>query len=245
VEEGVRKAREAIDRALVLQPDLVQAHTALAYIKMTHDWDWAGAEASFRRARELEPGNAIAIGGAGLLAWVLGRLDEAIVLHQQALEMDPLNPNLYHNYGLVLNCAGRREEASATLKKALELFPDMAGTHGMLGRVYLMQSNARGALAETEKEKHPVYRLWTLALAYHALERKKEDACRRLPRIPNGGNSEYRWSSASNARLRRWTPGLCLLRQPPIGACRRSSRTPNGDCFECRWVAASNARRYR
>jgi tetratricopeptide (TPR) repeat protein len=174
MEEGVRKAREAVERALVLQPSLVGAHTAMAFIKMTHDWDWAGADASFRRALELEPGNANAIGGAGLLAWVLGRLDEAIELYRQALDIDPLRPNLYGNYALILICAGRQAEATATLKKTGELFPEMVGTNGMLARIYLMQSHAQEALAEAEKERHPIYRLWTLALAYHALERKKE-----------------------------------------------------------------------
>ena len=58
VEEGYRKAREAAERALALDANLAVAHAAVGWIKMGHDWDWAGADASYQRALALEPGNA-------------------------------------------------------------------------------------------------------------------------------------------------------------------------------------------
>ena len=58
VAEGYARAREAVARALALEPDLAEAHAQMGWIQMTHDWDWRGAEASYRRALELAPGNA-------------------------------------------------------------------------------------------------------------------------------------------------------------------------------------------
>ena len=173
-EKGYREARENVQRALLLDASLGEAYAVMGSIQQNHDWNWAAADASFHRALALEPGNAIAIGGSGSLAWVLGRLDEALALYRRASEIDPLNASFYYYTGLVLNSAGRQEEAIAAFRKALEITPEMENVHGLLCRVHLMQSRPREALAEAEKEKHLVLRLWSLALANHALGRKRE-----------------------------------------------------------------------
>lgn len=173
-EEGNRKAEEAVQRALALDPNLAQAHVALGSIQMTRRWDWAGANASFQRARELEPGNAEAIRGAASLANNLGHLDEAVALGRRAIEIDPLDSVTYNNLGIVLYRAGRPEEAVAEFRRALEITPERERTHSMIGRVYLVQSRPQEALAEMLLEKRPAFRLFGLGLAYHALGRKQE-----------------------------------------------------------------------
>ena len=47
-EEPLRMARAAVNRALELDPDLAEAHTALGLVHFYFEWDWAGAEAEFR-----------------------------------------------------------------------------------------------------------------------------------------------------------------------------------------------------
>src|SRR6202795_3501509 len=49
-EEGHRRAREAVERALALNPNLAEAHTQMGRIKEQVDFDWAGSDASFHRA---------------------------------------------------------------------------------------------------------------------------------------------------------------------------------------------------
>ena len=56
-QEGRRLAREAIERALALNPNLAAAHSQMGRIRMNVDFDWAGADASIQRAIALEPGN--------------------------------------------------------------------------------------------------------------------------------------------------------------------------------------------
>jgi hypothetical protein len=58
VEDGHRLAREAVERALTLNPNLAAAHAQIGRIKRQVDFDWAGADASFQRAIALEPGNS-------------------------------------------------------------------------------------------------------------------------------------------------------------------------------------------
>ena len=73
----------------------------MAWIQQFADRDWAGADASYNRARALDPGNAVVLSHAAILARILGHLDEAIALDRQALERDPLRPGGYHNAGVI------------------------------------------------------------------------------------------------------------------------------------------------
>ena len=70
--EGYGRAREPVARALALEPDLAEGHAGMGHLQMAHDWDWRGAEASFRRALELAPGNALVLHQAGVLAEMHG-----------------------------------------------------------------------------------------------------------------------------------------------------------------------------
>ena len=102
VAEGYRRAREAAEKALALDPQLVDAHLTMGWIHSSYDWDWAAADASFRRALELEPGNARALMHFGIQATVFGRWDEAIDALNKAIERDPLAPSRYVSLGLAL-----------------------------------------------------------------------------------------------------------------------------------------------
>jgi len=134
VADGYRRAREAAEKALALDPQLVEAHLAMGRIHGFYDSDWAAADASFRKALDLEPSNAQALRHAGAQALVLGRGNEAIDLANKAIERDPLRPNYYTNLGLALLAVNRDTEAEAAYRKALELDPDGASRHLFLGR---------------------------------------------------------------------------------------------------------------
>ncbi|MGH9684631.1 MAG: winged helix-turn-helix domain-containing protein [Candidatus Acidiferrales bacterium] len=56
----ISKARAAALRALELDDNLPEAHTALALIVQNYDWDWQTAEKEYRRAIELNPSYATA-----------------------------------------------------------------------------------------------------------------------------------------------------------------------------------------
>lgn len=58
--EFMPKARAAALRALQIDDTLPEAHTALALIVESYDWDWQTAEKEFRRAIELNPNYATA-----------------------------------------------------------------------------------------------------------------------------------------------------------------------------------------
>src|SRR5712692_8162726 len=58
--EASTKVRTAAQRAMELDPTLPQPHAELAVLKEMADWDWAGAEAEYHKAIELNP-NDVAV----------------------------------------------------------------------------------------------------------------------------------------------------------------------------------------
>jgi serine/threonine protein kinase/tetratricopeptide (TPR) repeat protein len=173
-ESGSSQARDAAQRALGLDPNLVEAHTAMVYILTGYNWDWVGAETEVRQVLALDAGNADALYSAGILARTLGRFDEAIGFYHQAMARDPLNPGVHNNLGLALYYAGRLPEAEEELRKLLELRPGIAAGHVHLGKVLLARGRPEDALASIEKESSEAWRMIGLPIAYHALGRRTE-----------------------------------------------------------------------
>ena len=179
VDEGYRKGRQAVEKALTLDPNLAEALSTLGWIRRTYDWDWSGADAVLKRALELEPGSAGIVGTAGTLASTMGRFEEAVDLGRRAIDLDPLTVVTRRNLASYALHAGRLDEAQAALRKGLELNPEAPVLHLLMGKTFLMQAKPEAALQEFEQETDPFWRRLGRALAYHALGRKKEaDAAR-------------------------------------------------------------------
>jgi TolB-like protein/DNA-binding winged helix-turn-helix (wHTH) protein len=174
MEEGRRLAREAVERALSLNPNLAKAHIEMGRLKQQIDFDWVGADASFQRAISLEPGNPEGVRMAAWSAAMFGRFDEAVQLGRRAVDLDPLDEESWWSLGQIERLNGQLDQAAADGKKGLELDPDSGGVHILLSQIYLMQNRPQDALPEIERIHYASYRAWLYALAYHALGREKE-----------------------------------------------------------------------
>ena len=75
--EFMAKARAAARRALELDEQLPEAHTALAVIAQNYDWDWQTAEKEYRRAIQLDPNYATGHHWYAECLALQGRFDEA------------------------------------------------------------------------------------------------------------------------------------------------------------------------
>ena len=93
------EARTTIEAAKALDPGLADIYTSEGALKFYYDWDWEGAIASYKKALELDPGNAtIYIRYSTTLA-DLGRYKEAVPLADKAVELDPISIPSLHNLG--------------------------------------------------------------------------------------------------------------------------------------------------
>jgi len=172
--EGMMQAREAVHRALALDDKLPDAHTSLGWIRMVYDWNWRGADESYQTAVRLAPSNAIALSAAGVLAFTMGRLDEAVELDLSAIGHDPLRQAGHANLGLVLLHAGRYEEATERYQHLLELNPEYPGAHMRLGQILLLQGNPQEALDMIRQDSDEWWQDYAVPLALFSLGQESE-----------------------------------------------------------------------
>jgi eukaryotic-like serine/threonine-protein kinase len=122
-------ARASAARALELDPLLAEAHHAMGALHLWNDWDWTAADASLRRAAELNPRLAISISSrAAMLAW-LRRGDEAIREARRGMELEPDSALIAFIAGNVFFWLGRLDAALDMLNRAAELDPAAGFVH--------------------------------------------------------------------------------------------------------------------
>jgi len=136
--EAAPKAKAAALRALELDETLAEAHTSLGRIKFYFDWDWTGAEKTFRRAIELNVNYSLAHHTYALLLSVLGRHAEAIRESRRAVELDPLSLLSNAIFAVVYCCTRQFENGEEQFRKTLELDPNFALARWMLGAFCLV-----------------------------------------------------------------------------------------------------------
>ena len=137
--ERPRRSREAALKALSLDNDLAEAHTALAHILTRYDLDFAGAERELKRALELDPKWADTYQRYGELLTYLGRHEEALDKFRRGLEVEPFCLPCRASYGAALNAARRYDDAIAQFNKTLELDPNFGLAYNGLSSAYRLK----------------------------------------------------------------------------------------------------------
>jgi TolB-like protein/DNA-binding winged helix-turn-helix (wHTH) protein/Tfp pilus assembly protein PilF len=157
--EYMPKARAAALRALELDKDLPEAHTALALIVQNYDYDWQSAGREFHRAIELNPNYATAHHWyAEHLMW-RGRFDEALRESERARQLDPLSLIIATDNGAILLYSRQYDRALEKLHAVHELDPSFPRADGLIVRAYEEKGMFADALAELEKSR-PLYNSW-------------------------------------------------------------------------------------
>ncbi len=122
-DEFMPKARAAVMRALTIDDNLPEAHTALALIVQNYDWDWQTSEKEFRRAIELNPNYATAHHWyAEHLAW-RGRFEEALLESERARQLDPLSLIIAADNGAILYYSRQFDAAITRFRAVSEMDP--------------------------------------------------------------------------------------------------------------------------
>ncbi len=144
------KALAAANKALELDEIIALAHLVLAEVKRDQ-WDWAAAEAEYKRSNELNPNLAEAREGYALYLSVLGQHERAIAEMQRAKELDPLRLQTQISLGAVFYNARHNDEALAALQNAISLDADSPIAHAWIGIVQAGRHSYREALTAYRK----------------------------------------------------------------------------------------------
>ena len=192
--EAFPQAKAAALKALEMDEGLAEAHAALGYELLYHDWDFAAAERSLRRAMELNPSYAIAPHYYGNYLVAMGRLEEAHEAFRQARGLDPLSLIINAASGWAMYHGRRHDDAEALLRGAVELDSDFFLAHLWLSWTLTQMRRFDEATAEAERARAlsddaPIA-LSALGQAY-ALSEARDKAATVLEQIQGEAGERY------------------------------------------------------
>jgi TolB-like protein/predicted Ser/Thr protein kinase len=144
--EGGPKAKAAVLKALELDSTLGEGHAALAWINFLYEWDWAGAEAEWKRAIELNPNSGDSVYAQFL--WVIKRPEEAMAQMERTLQLAPLDEMVQLHHAFLLQSAGRDDEVIVQVRKLLRTSPHNPMLHNMLSVALMRKAIYEESLAE-------------------------------------------------------------------------------------------------
>jgi eukaryotic-like serine/threonine-protein kinase len=131
------KANAAARRALELDGSLAHPHAVLGGSEIWYDWDFAGGEAEYKKAFDLDPNDATAHQWyAQGIASIGGREQEALAEIDRAHQLDPSSLIITQSVGDIHLSARRFDEATGVCKKVANENPTFAEAHGCLARAY-------------------------------------------------------------------------------------------------------------
>jgi serine/threonine-protein kinase len=185
------QARQAVDRALELAPELGEAYASLGHIKVQYEHDWSGAELAYTRAIELNPNYAPAHQWLGLYLSLSGRFDEGLEQMHYAQSLEPSSPLYAAMIGMLLTYQRRYDEAIEQLEKTLEMDPALATARTYLAMAYLRRGEYDLAMQHLGQSSS----LTPGSAAYlgqiYALSGRRSDAEAEIERLIAESQSRY------------------------------------------------------
>jgi serine/threonine-protein kinase len=118
-------AYSAVQKALELEPDLPEAHLAMA-------WYHRDAEAALRElaiAEQAMPGDVDVLFARGVIYKRIGQWQQAIQIWERAIDLDPRNANLLRQHASTYMLLRDYARAEHYLDRVLEIAPDGVQAH--------------------------------------------------------------------------------------------------------------------
>jgi tetratricopeptide (TPR) repeat protein len=119
---------------------------------LDHDKQYDAAEAEYKQALALDPGDATVLNDYGYMLADRGiRLDEALSMVQKAVQAEPQNGSFLDSLGWVYFKLGQYGPAEDNLHQAIDRQPTDASIHDHLGEVYEKTGRLKLAVAQWER----------------------------------------------------------------------------------------------
>jgi TolB-like protein len=223
-------ARDAVARALAIEPDLPDALYARAWLETNFDFNWSAATQTVSKAMALAPADPNMLIAAANLETALGNTDRAIEIYRKAVELDPVNAQSRSFLAFGLANTKRFTEARAEYARVIELNPSAPWAHAGLGLAYLLQNKFEEAATEAQADAGEWARLLIVSCARWAQKRAQESAAALNELIKNEaelaafqiaeayayrGDKDRAFEWLERARRQR-DPGLGNLRRDPL-----------------------------
>jgi TolB-like protein/Tfp pilus assembly protein PilF len=223
-------ARDAIARALSIEPNLPAALLARATIETNFDFNWNAAAQTVSKALALAPADPNVLIAAGNLEVARGNTDRATELYRKAVELDPVNAQARAFFAFHLAITKQFPEAHAEFPRVVELNPAAPWAHAGLGLAYLLENKFEEAATEAQADAGAWARLLIVSCARWGQKRVAESDAALDELIKNyaetaayqvaqvyayRGDKDKAFEWLERARRQR-DPGLAALRKDPL-----------------------------
>ena len=189
-------ARQAAEKALLLDDELPEAHIAQGVVRELIEDDYDGAARSFQRAIELNPKDSEAHREYGLLRLRQGMIEEGLKALNIAFELLPTSVRVRRDLARAYYYNREYDKAISTIQELLEMQPGFVRAHKILAFSYLLKGRYEQAeeafltatrLDRSENEIDNTSFLAEIA----ALSGNKTEALRRLDDLITYHNEHY------------------------------------------------------
>jgi len=130
-------AKQAVDRAFQLNPNLPETHLALGHYYYHGHLDYDRALEQFAIARRSQPNNSELLLSIGWVQRRQGKFERAVVTLKKASELDPLSNKLTAQVGITLMLQRKYPEAERYYERTISLAPDQPVSYYFKARLYL------------------------------------------------------------------------------------------------------------
>ncbi len=189
--ETFPRARDAVLKALQIEPRLANAFGVLGHIKMQYDRDWDGAEADLKQAIALNPALSEPHMYLGVVFAMRGETERGLEELRQAQQLEPLLTLPKTRAGSILYFARRYDESLVLLNESLALDDRPGVLHAALGRVYMHTGRYDLALAEFAKIQGPTPGSFGDVGQALALSGRRAEALAELDRVLKLSRQRY------------------------------------------------------
>lgn len=189
-DEALRRARDAAQKAVTLDPQNYDSHMSLGMLHVWADEDHDLAIAEYEKALALNPNQADVMSMMSLTLVFAGRLEEAVEWTQKAARLNPHHPIWYDwNGSFAYYMARDYEKALLGAKKTLVAYPKSLSVHRILAATYVEMGNMEKAreVAQRMLEIDPGF---TLSGVRNVPLRRKADRERYFGALAKAGLPE-------------------------------------------------------
>ena len=223
-------ARDAVARALSIEPDLPNGLLARATIETNFDFNWNAAAQTVAKALALAPADPNIVIAAANLEIARGNMDRAIELYRKAVDLDPVNAQARSFLAFNLAATKRFAEARAEFPRVVELNPAAPWAHAGLGLSYLLENKFEEAATAAQADAGEWCRLLIVSCARWGQKRvtesdaalaqltanESETAAYQIAEVyAYRGEKDRAFEWLERARRQR-DPGLPSLRKDPL-----------------------------
>ena len=160
-------AREAVDKALTIEPDLPEALYARAVIETNFDYNLNGAAKTCTQSSRRGPTRSGTASVGGKSRWISRvQLTQALEFCRRSVAVDPVNP-LGRQFLAVcpVSLGTPRGKCSAEYAREIEVDPSAPNSYAAMGLTYVLEGKFEEALVAAQKDAAGWARLLVVSCA--------------------------------------------------------------------------------